>query len=312
MRAPISSMVIAVVILGSGTPAEEPTPAEPDQHPAAMTRPSWMTSARLIEQLGAESFTLRQEAEEELRRRGDEVAHELRRATRSSDPEIRLSARRILDALSAAAAAEDSTPSAPRRSPPGRLQRGLRVQRLGELDRWEEDLIRLLESEERGRTEDLTPRDHTRRLVEESQRMAAQLDQLVEELERIFERDPAAPASLPELEMGADAPSLGVIGESLPAGERLELGVPAGVGILVHEVVEGGAAAAAGMLVGDVLLSIDGEAVGSPAEVRSCLETRLRRANKDSTAARKVRVALFRDRFYRELELELDRVRPPR
>src|SRR5262249_61298402 len=71
------------------------------------------------------------------------------------------------------------------------------------------------------------------------------------------------PAGAEELARGAFV-GVGVspVGDDL----RHELGLQAGAGVLADKIIPGGSAEAAGLRAGDVLLGIDGRAVGLPEE----------------------------------------------
>jgi serine protease Do len=70
-------------------------------------------------------------------------------------------------------------------------------------------------------------------------------------------------------ERSPDSPVLGV------GGQAVELpGTPEGAGVLIAEVVSGGAAERAGLMIGDVLLSVDGEPARSGDELVRALTAR--------------------------------------
>ena len=78
--------------------------------------------------------------------------------------------------------------------------------------------------------------------------------------------------ALPMPEAVAERPYLGVILDPLPDLLMKHLQLPEGEGVLISELVAGGPAETAGLEVGDLLVEVEGEKVGTRDEVRASLE----------------------------------------
>jgi serine protease Do len=91
----------------------------------------------------------------------------------------------------------------------------------------------------------------------------------------VVERPRPAPTLAPRLRMAV--PGLrGLSVVAIPEELRVHYGAPADAGVLVSAVVEGSAAAAAGLQVGDVVVRAGGEAVESPSDLGSRVALSLR------------------------------------
>jgi len=95
---------------------------------------------------------------------------------------------------------------------------------------------------------------------------------------------------------------LGVITSDLPSELAGELGVPDGQGAVVNSVTPDSAAAKAGILPGDVVVAIDGKAIGSSAELRNRIGL--------ARTGQKVKVDLVRDGKPRAVTATLTKLAP--
>jgi len=95
--------------------------------------------------------------------------------------------------------------------------------------------------------------------------------------------------------------ALGIDGDDLTPQLAQYFGVKQGKGVLVSEVTLGGAADKAGLKAGDVIVQVDGKAVGSVVELRSALNDNFT----DDT--RKVKLTIVRDHHEQTVNADLTR-----
>ena len=95
--------------------------------------------------------------------------------------------------------------------------------------------------------------------------------------------------------------TLGISGDDLSPQLAEYFGVKQGKGVLISEVTKGGAADKAGLKAGDVIVQVDGKAIGGVEELRSALNDNFT----DDT--RKVSLTFVRDRHEQTVNAELTR-----
>ncbi len=100
---------------------------------------------------------------------------------------------------------------------------------------------------------------------------------------------------------GSHRATLGIDGDDLTPQLAQYFGVKQGKGVLISEVTVGGAADKAGLKAGDVIVQIDGKAIGSVEELRAALNDNFT----DDT--RKVSLTIVRDRHEQTINAELTR-----
>ena len=103
---------------------------------------------------------------------------------------------------------------------------------------------------------------------------------------------------------GPGRASLGISGDDLTTQLAQYFGVKQGKGVLVCEVMVGGAAEKAGLKAGDVIVQVDGKAVGAVDELRGALNDNFT----DDT--RKVNLTIVRDHHEQTVTVELTRSTP--
>jgi serine protease Do len=103
---------------------------------------------------------------------------------------------------------------------------------------------------------------------------------------------------------GPGRASLGISGDDLTSQLAQYFGVKQGKGVLVCEVMVGGAAEKAGLKAGDVIVQVDGKAVGAVDELRGALNDNFT----DDT--RKVNLTIVRDHHEQTVTVELTRSTP--
>jgi len=94
---------------------------------------------------------------------------------------------------------------------------------------------------------------------------------------------------------------LGISGDDLTPQLAEFFGVKQGKGVLVREVIVGGAAEKAGLKAGDVVVAVDGQEVASVGKLRRALA-----GQKAETEKRKVTLTIVRDKHEQPLSVELD------
>jgi C-terminal processing protease CtpA/Prc len=98
--------------------------------------------------------------------------------------------------------------------------------------------------------------------------------------------------------------SLGISGDDLTSQLAQYFGVKQGKGVLVREVMVGSAAEKAGLKAGDVIVQVDGKAVGGVNELRGVLNDNF------TDDQRKVNLTIVRDRHEQTVAVELTRSGP--
>jgi len=94
---------------------------------------------------------------------------------------------------------------------------------------------------------------------------------------------------------------LGISGDDLTPQLAKFFGVKQGKGVLVREVIVGGAAEKAGLMAGDVIVAVDGKEVATVAKLRRALA-----GKKTNTEKRQVTLTIVRDKREQTLNVELD------
>jgi serine protease Do len=98
--------------------------------------------------------------------------------------------------------------------------------------------------------------------------------------------------------------SLGISGDDLTSQLAQYFGVKQGKGVLVREVMVGSAAEKAGLKAGDVIVQVDGQAVGGVDELRAALN------DKFTDDTRKLNLTVVRDHQEQTVTVELTRSTP--
>jgi C-terminal processing protease CtpA/Prc len=114
------------------------------------------------------------------------------------------------------------------------------------------------------------------------------------------------PMNLPDFNFsfGPTRASLGISGDDLTSQLAQYFGVKQGKGVLVREVMVGSAAEKGGLKAGDVIVQVDGKAVGGVSELRGALNDNL------TDDARKVNLTIVRDHHEQTVTVELTRSTP--
>jgi predicted metalloprotease with PDZ domain len=99
-------------------------------------------------------------------------------------------------------------------------------------------------------------------------------------------------------------PRLGISGDDLTTQLASYFGVKQGKGVLVREVLVGSAAAKAGLKAGDVIVAVDGKAVGTVAELRHTVDVN------PAEEKRKLSLSVVRDRHELTVSIEVEKPGP--